>query len=122
MARLSALLCGVDPFRCFEELWAAGYSVDRCDSEYDLVRWLVRGKVADLICILESPDRPVDLASLSLVRSSTDVPLVLFRVGGGTDGTEMWSLEVPPRTPARDWSQSVEAPTALRQPPGAEVE
>lgn len=121
MARLRALLCGVDDLRCFEDLWAAGYSVDRCDNEFELVRWLVRGRDTDLICVLESPDRPLDLTSISLLKGSTDAPLVLFRAGAGAHGKDLWSLEVAPRTPSRDWLQSIELLMAGRQAPEAEA-
>jgi hypothetical protein len=109
MARPSALLCGVDRLRCFEEFWAAGYSVDRCDNEYELVRWLLRGKVTDLICVLEAPERSLDTTSLALVKGSINVPMVLFRARDDADGRGLWNLEVAPSTPSRDWLQSVEA-------------
>jgi hypothetical protein len=103
-----ALLCGLDGAHHFEDLWASGFSVERCDSEYELVRWLAYGKAPDLICVLESSDRPVDEASLALVKRGTRAPLVLFKARASSSRA-LWNLEVPPGTPAGEWLRSVDA-------------
>ena len=111
-----ALLCGQDGAHHFEDLWAAGFSVERCDSEYELVRWLAYGKAPDLICVLESSDRPVDEASLALVKRGTRAPLVLFKARAHSNGAALWNLEVPPGTAASEWLKRVDALMSQSRP------
>ena len=41
MARPHVLLCGIDNGRRFERFWAAGFSVDQCETEFDSALALV---------------------------------------------------------------------------------
>jgi hypothetical protein len=82
--------------------------VDQCENEFDLVRWLLRGKAADLICILEAENRPMDETSLALVKRYTDAPVVLFRASDYANGDGLWSLEVLPGTTSRDWIRGIQ--------------
>jgi len=118
MARPHVLLCGNYNDRRFEEFWAAGFSVDHCESEYDLVRWLLYGKVTDLICVVEAEDRPLEQELLEHAKSYSDVPLVLFRAANRLYRQGLWSLEVHPWTAPAGWLRGILDLMARRRPDG----
>lgn len=86
----------------------AGYDVDDCPSVIKLGSALSAGRNADAVLMTEDP-RASRHEAISLVRSHSSAPLVLFQTAGPTFDEPEFDLVIPVLTPPREWLEKIAA-------------
>lgn len=95
-----------DACRRPEVLRWVGFTVQECTALSDLAGRLRSGEAPDLVCVADGWDEPVELV-LSLVRSYTSAPVVLFSSGRHLYPEVAWDMEVPVMTHPGEWVSRV---------------
>lgn len=93
---------GLDDCHRILVLEQAGYKVDDCQSVRSLLSVLIRFPEPDAVAIAENIEIDVDEA-LSLVRSHSTAPTVLFRCSNANCAESAFNLVVPSLTDPRVW-------------------
>jgi hypothetical protein len=86
----------------------AGYDVDHCPTVLMLDSALKTGREADAVLMTEDP-RASRREAISLVRSYSAAPLVLFQTVGPTFDEPEFDLVIPVLTPPREWLEKIAA-------------
>jgi hypothetical protein len=86
----------------------AGYDVDHCPSLVTLRSTLKVGPQPDAVVMTEDP-RASRREAISLVRSHSVAPLVLFQTVGPTVDESEFDLVIPVLTPPREWLEKIAA-------------
>lgn len=99
----SALYFSVsDACRRPEVLRSVGFTVHECTVLSEMVSCLRAGENPDLVCVADCWEEPAE-SVLTLVRSLTGAPMVLFSSGRHLYAQGAWDLEVPAMTHPRVW-------------------
>jgi hypothetical protein len=86
----------------------AGYDVDDCPSIIKLCSALAARSNADAVLMTEDP-RASRREAISLVRSYSPAPLILFQTVGPTFDEPEFDLVIPVLTPPREWLEKIAA-------------
>jgi CRP/FNR family transcriptional regulator, cyclic AMP receptor protein len=101
---------GIDDFDRLRNLRDAGYSVDSSNSLTELRILLGSNKDIDAFALTES-NRTASSDVVSLIRASSDAPLILFRGWTSSAVESEFNLVVPVLTPPDIWLREVAALT-----------
>jgi len=93
---------GADECYRLKVLRRAGYDIETCSNLIQLRAAFDSGSEADAVIVNDS-DGSVPLPGISLARSRTSAPIILFPDSGRTYKTEEIDLIVPSFTPPEEW-------------------
>jgi hypothetical protein len=99
---------GADTHYRLAVLTRAGYSVEKCNSPAQLHALLTGIRIVDAVIVSEGDgDTPYD--AISLTRSNSTIPLILFQSGNPHYDEAEFDLIVPVLTQPREWLNKVAA-------------
>jgi CRP/FNR family transcriptional regulator, cyclic AMP receptor protein len=99
---------GIDDSDLLRALRDAGYSVDDCDSLSDLQSLLKSNQPADAVAITEGNDAALSNV-ISLSRTSSAAPLILFQDRNSNTSKSEFNLVVPVLAPPDKWLKEITA-------------
>jgi len=93
---------GCDDCRRLLVLHMAGYAVDDCPSILNLRSALLDSRQADAVVFSEQ-DEKERREAITLARSQSSAPLILFETSNGPGDEAEFDLVIPPLTPPHEW-------------------
>lgn len=97
---------GADKHYRLAVLTRAGYTVERCNSPAQLHAVLTGIRYVDAVIVSESDgDTPYD--AISMTRSNSTIPLILFQSGNPHYDESEFDLVVPVLTQPREWLNKI---------------
>jgi len=93
---------GCDVCRRLLVLHMAGYAVDDCPSILNLRSALLDSRQTDAV-VFSTQDEAERKEAITLARSESSAPLILFETSNGPSDEANFDLVIPPLTPPQEW-------------------